>query len=72
MPRSDSQPRQSEPQSALVLTENEWDDLRAIAEHYAYCTRWAKRDDHGYRPEQVAPILRQRELCGRIYPEIAE
>lgn len=50
-------------ESAMVLTEAEWEALAGVCRHYLYATRWA--DD----PEQVPPgraVLARREVCVRV------
>lgn len=51
------------PECALVLTEEEWETLGWVCNHYLYATRWA--DD----PMQAAPgkdVEARRELCARV------
>lgn len=51
-----------EPQSALLLTQAEWDRLAEIAAHYITCTDWVHVE-----PEEVSPFIHaKRDLAKRI------
>lgn len=53
-----------EPQTAMLLTQQEWDDLEAMVTHYRDSTDWirfAKETMPGFRT-----IIRQRVLADRI------
>jgi hypothetical protein len=61
-------PRQTstdEPQTAMLLTQQEWDDLEQIARGYRMDTEWADRPSRdGKHPEET--IKRRRRLATRI------
>lgn len=60
----DPEPEEDAPQSALLLTEQEWDDLAFMLKFYEAETRWiryAKADTTG-----VDRITRRRALAQRI------
>lgn len=52
-----------EPQTAMLLTQTEWDLLAAMVAHYIVCTDWI----HTTAREDVPPeILAKRDLANRI------
>lgn len=60
-----------ETQTAMLLTQQEWDDLEEMVSHYRLCTRWAAepllpatQEHYGF--VQLAPIRRRRDLALRI------
>lgn len=68
-----------DPQSAMLLTESEWDDLAAMVKHFRDCTEWAddsvppsqyRRRVHANQiaalEENVADLRRKRALANRI------
>lgn len=59
-----------EPQSALLLTDQEWSDLADIAEMYLGETNWIEwcNSDHPmFQPGGGSePLLRRRDLAKRI------
>ncbi len=55
-----------EPQTAMLLTEQEWRDLAFISRHYLHETRWVV-DEATSRPrETLDNVLRERALASRI------
>lgn len=60
------------PQTAMLLTQSEWNDLTEICEHYLRSTAWVnypeqfRRNMRPENPEHVGNLRRQRELCDRI------
>lgn len=64
-------PSPSAVESALVLTEQEWEDLADIADQYLYTTRWVEADalksnPNRYPPSQIQELRQRRTLCERI------
>lgn len=68
-----------DPQTAMLLTETEWDDLAAMVKHFRFCTEWAddsvppsvyRRRVHANQiaalEENVADLRRKRSLAQRI------
>lgn len=58
-------------ESAMVLTQEEWDDVQHMVEHYKTCTRWAAAPNlpptqNRYGHADLRPIRRRRELADRI------
>lgn len=56
-------------ESALCLSQKEWDDLEVIAGAYLGATAWVTRLPVGqtrYGRDELEPIRRRRELATRI------
>lgn len=55
-------------QTAMLLTQEEWDDLEAMVAHYRTCTHWVEHREaqaRGLTPE-IARITQRRDLAERI------
>jgi hypothetical protein len=57
-----------EPQTAMLLTQQEWDDLCGMVKHYRTLTEWSETPDVAvrYPMENVTDLWRQRALAERI------
>lgn len=55
-------------ESAMVLTQDEWDSLAGACKHFLLATEWADREASlGGIPERpVRNVLDRRALCRRI------
>jgi hypothetical protein len=60
-----------EPQTAMLLTEQEWEDLAEIVKHYLDDTLWAQvwMDDPANHP--LGSVIRKRALANRIIEAVA-
>lgn len=50
-------------ETAMLLTQQEWDDVAHMVRHYRMCTQWV---EHDYRGLPVDEITRRRLLAKKI------
>lgn len=60
----------SSSQTAMLLTQAEWEDLAAICEEYLGATIWEADEDlrllYGANPDRLERVVRRRKLADKI------
>lgn len=57
-----------ETQTAMLLNQEEWDDLEDMVSHYRLCTQWVEYKDRNRKdnPDYIARLERRRALATRV------
>lgn len=53
-------------ETAMLLTQQEWEDLSTMVDHYANLTEWVEGEPEDTPSKHVQSLRRQRALAQRI------